>query len=100
MAEDKPIEDTSSDAVANPVDGAGEAGPAELPAVKSVSILVGKTASERRHLTRPSPLGPLGVDKKLLLHPCRKLLRRHRRAVRAWSCAHAIGVTLCSRPRW
>lgn len=46
MAEDKPIEDTSSDAVANPVDGAGEAGPAELPAVKSVSILVGKTASE------------------------------------------------------
>jgi hypothetical protein len=36
MAEDKPIEDTSSDAVAKPVDGAAEAGQVELAAVKSV----------------------------------------------------------------
>jgi hypothetical protein len=46
MAEDKPIEDTSSDAVANPADGAADARQAELPVVKSVSILVGKMAAE------------------------------------------------------
>ena len=39
MAEYKPIEDTSNDAVANPADGAAEKRQAELPGVESVSIL-------------------------------------------------------------
>src|SRR5512139_539348 len=52
MAEDKPIEDTSSDAVANPVDGAADAGQAELPAVKSVSI---SPATETAESVAPVP---------------------------------------------
>ena len=73
MAEDKPIEDTSSDAVANPVDGAADAGQAELPAVKSVSI---SPATETAESIAPVPeiVVPAPTSRpRLVLRP------RHRR---------------------
>ena len=90
MAECKPIEDTSNDAVANPADGAAEEGQAGLNCRRSnwhqsrrqrrsppsQSWRKDAPSPSPPHLTRPTYPWPLRADTKLHPLPRRKLLRR------------------------
>lgn len=93
MAEDKPIEDTSSDAVANPADGAAEKRQAEmeLSAVESVSI---SPATETAERIAPAPeiVAPAPTSRpRLVLRPRHK---RHALFAASVAIAAAFGAVL------
>lgn len=93
MAEDKPIEDTSSDAVAHPADGAAEKRQAEmeLSAVESVSI---SPATETAERIAPAPeiVAPAPTSRpRLVLRPRHK---RHALFAASVAIAAAFGAVL------